>query len=54
MAHYYLPIPLGVAGHVPSNIVYVVVGREELIQISHSAVQLFTQNLLMFPFLTFL
>lgn len=46
--------PLGVAGHVPGDVVDAVVWREKLIQVDHSWVELFTQNLLMFPFFSFL
>lgn len=46
--------PLGVAGHVPGDVVDPVVWREELVQVDHSWVELFTQNLLMFPFFPFL
>lgn len=46
--------PLGVAGHVPGDIVNAVFWRKELIEVYHSRVELFTQNLLMFPFFTLL
>lgn len=46
--------PLGVACHVPGDVVDAVVWWEELIQVDHSRVQLFTQYLLMLPFFSFL
>lgn len=46
--------PLCVARHVPGNVFDAVVWREELIEVEHSRVELFTQNLLVFPFFTFL
>lgn len=46
--------PLGVAGHVPGDVVDAVFRREELVEVDYSWVELLTQNLLVFPFFTLL
>lgn len=47
-------VPLGVARHVPGDVVDAVLGREELVEVEHRRVQLLAQDLLVFPLFTFL
>lgn len=46
--------PLGGAGHVPGNVVDPELRRQELVEVEDSWVELFTQDLFMFPFFPFL
>lgn len=46
--------PLGVACHVPGNVVDPELRRQELVEVDDGWIELFTQNLLVFPFFSFL
>lgn len=46
--------PLGVACHVPGNVVNPELWRQELVEVDDGRIELFTQDLFVFPFFPFL
>lgn len=46
--------PLGVAGHVPRDVVDGELRRQELVEVDYGWIELFTQDLFVLPFFPFL